>query len=87
MAKILKGYRKVGRMGNSLGIGIPKEIVEKMNIQPGDEYEVVADLSTHVISVRPVRKIPVGGLTPEMKQELERIFERYDQTFKNLKDQ
>lgn len=41
MGKILKGYRKAGRMGNSQGIGIPKEIAEKMH-QQGDEFEVAA---------------------------------------------
>nr|WP_302104493.1 AbrB/MazE/SpoVT family DNA-binding domain-containing protein [Polycladomyces sp. WAk] len=74
-------------MGNSLGIGIPKEIVEKLNIQPGDEFEVSADPSTGVITIRPVKKITLGeGLTPEMREELKDILKRYENTFRNLKD-
>ncbi|MFD1395624.1 hypothetical protein ACFQ40_07600 [Kroppenstedtia eburnea] len=39
----LKGFGKVGNMGNSLGLGIPKDIVDKLNIKSGDEYEVSVD--------------------------------------------
>lgn len=74
-------------MGNSLGVGIPKEVVDELNIKQGDEYEVTADPKTGVITARPVKKIVMGeGLTPEMKDELKDIFKRYDETLKNLKD-
>jgi antitoxin MazE len=83
--KLLRGYRKAGRMGNSIGIGIPKEIVESMKINPGDEFEV-AVTTDNVITITPIKKVPVGGgLTPDMEEILEDIFERYDETFKNLK--
>ncbi|SFJ43669.1 antitoxin MazE [Thermoflavimicrobium dichotomicum] len=83
----IKGYRKAGRMGNSLGIEIPKEIAEKLNIKAGDDFEVTANTETGEITIRHVKKIPLaGGLTPEMEKELEDIFKRYENTFKNLKD-
>lgn len=85
--KMIRGYRKAGRMGNSIGIVIPREIVEAMNIKPGDEFEVTANPKEKVINITPVKKIPVGGgLTPEMEEILEDVFQRYEETFKNLKD-
>lgn len=83
----LKGYRKAGRMGSGMGIGIPKEIVDKLNIKPGDEYEVKADPETGVMVITPIKKIPMGaGLTPEMEEIIEDTFKKYDKTLRNLKD-
>lgn len=40
--KEIKRYsRKVGRMGNSLGVSLPKELAENLNIAQGDEVEFI----------------------------------------------
>lgn len=81
----MKGYRKAGRMGNSVGIGIPKEIVDKLNINQGDEYEVTADTVSGVITAKPVKRVAMD-VNPEMMKKLDGFMEKYEETFKNLKD-
>lgn len=83
----ITGYRKAGHMGNSIGVGIPKEIVDALKIKAGDEFKVTADPNTNRITMIPVSKIPLsGGLTPEMEEIVEEIFEKYDETLKGLKE-
>lgn len=87
MAKELRGYRKAGKMGNSIGIVIPKDIVEALGISAGDEFEVKANPQDKVITITPIKKVPMGGVSnEEIKEMLKDVFARYDNTFKNLKN-
>lgn len=33
--------RKIGRMGNSLGVSLPKDLAQKLDINQGDEIEFI----------------------------------------------
>ncbi|GGA52050.1 hypothetical protein GCM10007416_26440 [Kroppenstedtia guangzhouensis] len=79
----LRGFRKVGRMGNSLGLGIPKDIVDKINIKSGDEYEVSVDPQTGVITARPIKRL---GVDPQLLKDLEELMDEYGEAIRNLKD-
>lgn len=37
--KVTRYSRKIGRMGNSLGVSLPKAFAEKLNVAQGDEIE------------------------------------------------
>lgn len=39
--KVIRYSRKIGRMGNSLGVSLPKSLAEKLNISQGDIIEFV----------------------------------------------
>lgn len=40
---VLAGTRKVIEMGNSLGVTIPAEVHEEMDVELGDEVDVLFD--------------------------------------------
>lgn len=84
-AMSMNHLRKIGRMGNSMGIGIPKEEMKKINLNQGDECEVFADPEQNVIIIKPVQRIP-HTIRPEILRALEKTMQRYDEALKNLKD-
>lgn len=87
MTNKITGSSKAGQLGNSIGVGIPKEIVDALEIKTGDEFKVTADPITNKITIIPVSKTPPSeGLTSEMEEFLEEFLEKYDETFKTLKD-
>jgi len=45
---------KIARWGNSLGVRIPQEVAEELNLKAGGEVQVVA--KNGVITVRPAMK-------------------------------
>ncbi|PTM56810.1 hypothetical protein [Desmospora activa] len=79
----LKGYRKAGRMGNSLGLGIPKGIVDKLGVKSGDEYEITADPKTGVITSRPIQRL---GVDPQLLRDLDELIDEYGEALEKLKD-
>ena len=46
----------VSRWGNSLGVRLPRALVDDLGLQPGDELEVVAATSTRIELVKDVRR-------------------------------
>ncbi len=46
----------VSRWGNSLGVRLPRALVDGLGLQPGDELEVVAATSTRIELVKDVRR-------------------------------
>ena len=46
----------VSRWGNSLGVRLPRALVDDLGLQPGDELEVVAATSTRIEVVKDVRR-------------------------------
>jgi antitoxin MazE len=80
-----KQYRKIGKLGNSLGISIPKEYVEEMNIQQGDVWEITKEGGQLVI--KPIKETQTTiDVSPEVLRAFDRAIGRYDQAFKNLRD-
>ena len=46
----------VSRWGNSLGVRLPRALVDDLGLHPGDELEVVAATSTRIEVVKDVRR-------------------------------
>ena len=77
-----KETRKVAQMGNSLGIGLPKNIVDSLNIKRGDEIEFVVKENSITLSKK--NKLE-DQLDVEMIKMLSETFEEHDEVFKRLK--
>ncbi len=56
MAKEKRYVRKIHQQGNSLSVGIPAELVEKMELKKGEEFEVMYDEEKDEIIFRKKRK-------------------------------
>jgi antitoxin MazE len=78
-------FRKVGRMGNSPGISLPPEYLEKLNIQRGEECEIIFDEKRKEIRIRPVRSLP-EGISEDFLRILDDVLIERDEVFRNLKD-
>jgi antitoxin MazE len=85
LMKDRKEIRRVGRFGNSIGVGIPKEIAENLNIKPGDELEVVVNEKDEIVLKKALTRLPEGVDSDMLKMIME-TFDQYDDTFKGLKD-
>ena len=46
----------VSRWGNSLGVRIPRALVDTLGLKPGDELEVVASTATRVVVAKDDRR-------------------------------
>ena len=47
---------RVSRWGNSLGVRLPRALVDELGLQPGDELDVVAATSRRLEVVKDVRR-------------------------------
>jgi antitoxin MazE len=81
-----KDYRKLGRMGNSFGISLPKEMLAKMNAKRGDLFEIVYEEGT--ITIRPAKYLQMDedDLSLDMLKALDHTFKKYDHALRQLKD-
>jgi antitoxin MazE len=68
--KVTSYTRKVGRMGNSLGVGLPKSLAEKLNVIQGDELEFVENDQGEIL----VRKVNKTKLPPNVRGEVLEAF-------------
>lgn len=85
MEKEKRYIRKINQQGNSLSVGIPKEVAELMGIDKGEDMEVIFDESTKEMKIRKVSRLP-EGVTPELLEVMEGVLRDYSEVFKNLKD-
>ena len=46
----------VSRWGNSLGVRLPRALVDTLGLKPGDELEVVASTATRVVVTKDDRR-------------------------------
>lgn len=47
--KLTRYSRKIGRMGNSLGVSLPKQLAERLDVSQGDEVEFIENERGEVI--------------------------------------
>ncbi|WP_029422572.1 hypothetical protein [Alicyclobacillus macrosporangiidus] len=78
-------YRKVTRIGNSLGITFTKEVLQKLNLDLGDDVELMINEKTGQIVLRKAVSIP-PGLDPKFFETLSANVEQYRETIEGLKD-
>lgn len=71
---------KLTKIGNSLGVTIPREQLEALGLRLGDEVEV-RRRGSH-LEIIPVLKRP--KLRPEVQAALDRTVARYDKALEDL---
>jgi antitoxin MazE len=75
--------RKIGRMGNSLGVSLPKGIAAKLNVSQGDEIEFFENDRGEVV----LNKVRQGQLPDHVRPEvLEAFFDIFEEDEGILKD-
>lgn len=78
--------RKVGRMGNSLGVSLPKALAEKLNVAQGDEIELVEnDLGEVVLKKARQGRLP-DNVRPEVLEAFFDVFEEDTGILEDLRD-
>lgn len=79
-------YRKVGRMGNSLGVSLPKNLAIKLNISQGDEIEFIENERGEVVLKKARQgKLP-DNVRPEVLEAFFDVFEEDEGILKDLRD-
>jgi len=61
--------QKILRVGNSLGITLPSDIVKSLTLKPGDMAEVTMDLSNNLIISFPDSHQLTLGLKPPVNKK------------------
>ncbi|MEK5024858.1 MULTISPECIES: AbrB/MazE/SpoVT family DNA-binding domain-containing protein [Paenibacillus] len=78
--------RKIGRMGNSLGVSLPKSLAEKMNVVQGDEIEFIENNQGEIV-LRKVRHAELPAhVRPEVLEAFYDVFEEDRKIFDDLRD-
>ncbi|WP_238650559.1 AbrB/MazE/SpoVT family DNA-binding domain-containing protein [Paenibacillus piscarius] len=82
-SKVTRYSRKIGRMGNSLGVSLPKALADKMSISQGDEIEFIENESGEVV----LRKSRAALLPEQVRPEvLEAFFDVFEEDLGILED-
>ncbi len=85
MGEMSTKERRVTKIGNSLGITFPGEVLKKINISRGDEITI--DVRGDEIILRKSRKIQLPqGISPDFFDVLNETMTEYDETIKGLRD-
>ncbi len=80
--------RKVTRIGNSLGLTLPQEVLKHANIKQGDEikFHLEEDGTVIIKKHNPINVEVLEGIDQEFIEGLKDLFDNYDQTLENLAD-
>jgi antitoxin MazE len=81
-----KQTEKVSALGDSLVIGLPKEVITALNISKGEDLQVRVDPATGEVIYKKVAKKLPEGVRPEVAQAVNRAMHKYDDALRNLKD-
>ena len=77
--------RKICTIGNSYGVSIPKEILEKLQLTLGTQVEVRVDEKTKKIIIEPsVHKSFQDAIDKEFASQVNGFIERYKPALKTL---
>ncbi len=77
--------RKVTKIGNSLGVTFPADVLKKINVKQGDEVNVEVRNGEIVLTKSTKVSLP-KGISPDFFDVLDQTMVEYDQTLKGLKD-
>ncbi len=78
-------YRKITRIGNSLGVTLTKDVLQKLHLAWGDDVEIFIKENTGEMTLRKAVFAP-QGLDPKFFETLAANVEHYRQTINGLKD-
>lgn len=78
-------HRKLCSIGNSQGISIPREIINKLNLSLGTEVDITLDESGGRIILEPVKKKKYPkGIDREFVSQVNEFIEKYRPALKEL---
>lgn len=78
-------HRKVCSIGNSQGVSIPAEVLEKLNLSIGSEVDIKIDKAGSRIVIEPVKKKKYPkGIDREFVSQVSDFIEKYRPAFKYL---
>jgi len=77
--------RKVTKIGNSLGVTFPQEVLEHLGIVQGDEVRFEVVDGQVIIKKKANLKLP-KGIDAEFLEQMSDMINEYDKTFKGLVD-
>jgi antitoxin MazE len=80
--KLVK-VRKITKIGNSVGITLPQEILEKVNLKNGDD--VFVETKDNEIIIKKKTQLP-DGISADFFEILEKSMNEYNETIKALRD-
>jgi antitoxin MazE len=77
--------RKICAIGNSYGVSIPKEVLEKLQLAPGTQVEIKVDEKAKKIIIEPsVHKSFQNTVDKEFASQVNDFIERYKVALKTL---
>jgi putative addiction module antidote len=77
--------RKICSIGNSRGVSIPGEVLDKLNLKKGSEVDIKVDEKNNVILIEPVRsKTYPKGLDREFVSQVNDFINKYRPALKEL---
>ena len=78
-------HRKVVSIGNSKGVSIPVDILNKLDLTSGSEVDIELDSENERIVIAPVRKNKkVPGIDKEFAGQVSDFIEKYRPALKEL---
>lgn len=78
--------RRINQQGNSLSVGIPAELAQKLKIEKGQELEVIYVEEKEEIILKKKRDMSSFGVDTDFMNVLNSVLDDYDEAIKNLKD-
>lgn len=78
--------RKIGRMGNSLGVSLPKDLARKLDISQGDEIEFIENDRGEVLLKKARQMVLPEHIRPEVLEAFFDVFEEDEGILEDLKD-
>ncbi len=83
-----KVERKITRVGNSLGVTLPQEILDHLQVKQGDaiKFQIESDGSVSFKRQEKLNYEALDGIDQEFLNGMQDLFDNYDQTLKNLVD-
>jgi antitoxin MazE len=78
--------RKIGRMGNSLGVSLPKRLAEKLLVSQGDEIEFIENERGEIILKKARQGVLPDNVRPEVLEAFFDVFEEDEGILEDLRD-
>lgn len=76
--------RKISAIGNSYGVSIPKEILEKLHLKAGAHVEVNIDENEGKIIIEPVSPVKYKAIDVEFVSQVNDFIKQYKPALKSL---
>jgi antitoxin MazE len=85
-SNVMRYTRKIGRMGNSLGVSLPKSLAEKLSVSQGDEIEFVENDRGEVVLKKVRQNQLPDHIRPEVLEAFFNVFEEDEGILEDLRD-